>query len=197
MSVPMPAKRPDASWPLLRDRLVAAGQDLADLMQQKVFVCAVRGLFSKSIGAPGNDINAYDDGGYIVIPVPGQPEAIPTVHSYNFTTDPSRYGWNPHAENFMARLKPGRYKMRRRLHGGRYLAFGQDGSDVTVERIREDGSIRLTVTGDFGIDLHPGGNNSTSSEGCQTLPPDQWKQLEATLLRTAGKGWFPYILMHA
>lgn len=194
MSVPIPNRRPSPDWPALRDRLLAAGRALDHLLTQPVFVVAIRGLFSRTIGAPGNDINAYDDALYVVIPRPGTGKN-PIIHTYNANTDPTRYGWNPGAGKFMARLKPGSYKMRRRLHGGRYMAFGQDGSPVTVERIDADGHIRHTETGSFGIDLHPGGENGTSSEGCQTIPRPQWPHLETTLLTTAGKNWFPYELI--
>jgi lysozyme len=45
----------------------------------------------------------------------------------------------------------------------------------------------------FGINIHRGGWNGTSSEGCQTIPPDQWPAFIATVTdqvkRLAGAGW--------
>lgn len=196
----MPAKpsaRPNPDWPTLRDRLTAAGHDVADLLARPLFVVAIRGLFSRTIGAPGNDINAYDDALYIVRPRAGKD---PEVKTCNANTDPTRYGWNAKAGKYMARLKDGRYTFRRRLHGGRYMAYGQDGSPVTVERIDATGAVRATETGSFGIDLHPGGINTTSSEGCITMPRDQWEGktgVDATILNTAGKDWWPFILITA
>ena len=192
MSIPTPSARPNADWQKLSARLTAAGHDVTELNRLPLYVCAVRGLFSLSIGAPGNDINAYDDALYVVIP---QASGDPRVVTFNANTDPTRYGWNASAGKYMARLKAGRYKMRYRLHGGRYWAFGQDGSPVTVERIRQDGSVAETETGSFGIDLHPGGLNTTSSEGCQTVPREQWTELRRLLVDTIGREWFPYVLM--
>jgi len=192
--VPLPHARPNPSWKLLRLRLEAAGHDIPTLLTKPLFCVGLRGLFSRTIGAPGNDLNAYDDALYIVRPSK-LPDTEPTVYSFNANTDPTRYGWNDHAGKYMARLKPGAYKMRRRLHGGRYWAYGQDGSPVTVERIDANGRIKVTETGDFGIDLHPGGHTTTSSEGCQTLPPEsQWPEADA-LLRSINGAWFPYVLL--
>ena len=191
--VPLPQSRPNPSWKLLRLRMERAGHDIATLLTKPLFCVGLRGLFSLTIGAPGNDLNAYDDALYIVRPK--KDGLDPTVTSFNFNTDPTRYGWNAGAGKYMARLKPGAYKMRRRLHGGRYWAYGQDGSPMTVERIDSTGKIRATETGDFGIDLHPGGHTTTSSEGCQTLPPeDQWPEADA-LLRSINGAWFPYVLL--
>lgn len=191
--IPLPHARPNPSWKLLSLRLTAAGHDVEKLLKEPLFCVGLRGLFSRTIGAPGNDLNAYDDALYIVRTK--KDGLDPTVTSFNFNTDPTRYGWNAGAGKYMARLKPGAYKMRRRLHGGRYWAYGQDGSPMTVERIDSTGKIRATETGDFGIDLHAGGHNTTSSEGCQTLPSeDQWPEADA-LLRAHNGAWFPYILL--
>ncbi len=54
------------------------------------------------------------------------------------------------------------------------------------------------VSGEFGINLHLGGTNGTSSEGCCTLPPEQWSDFRRTLnetLHLAGLKWFAFILI--
>ena len=48
-----------------------------------------------------------------------------------------------------------------------------------------------------GIDLHPGGINSTSSEGCQTVPREAWQSLYDLIYKTVRREPFPYILMDA
>ena len=191
----IPKRLPDPSWPALRARLEAAGHDTDRLLKLPLFVVAVRGLFSLTIGAPGNDINVYDDGLYVVQPAAN---GDPVVKTWNANTDPTRYGRNAHAGGkFMARLKPGFWWMQERLHGGRYRAFGQCESPVTVERIDEAGNVRQTETGCFGIDLHPGGINSTSSEGCQTVPRETWESLYNLIYKVMKRAPFPYILMDA
>jgi hypothetical protein len=192
--IPIPHAKPDASWPLWRDRLIAAGHDVENLIQLPLFVCAVRGLFSRTIAPEGNNLQAYDDAIAVIRPVTG---GTPVVTTWNANTDPSRYGWNKNAGKYMARLQPGLWWFRERLHGGRYRAFGQSNSPVTVDRVDATGAVRETETGCFGIDLHPGGHNSTSSEGCQTVPPDTWAKLYDIIYKRAKKDAFPYILMDA
>jgi lysozyme len=78
------------------------------------------------------------------------------------------------------------------------MAFGQGSRPVTVERLDAAGKVRQTETGEFGINLHRAGVNGTSSEGCQTVPPDQWDAFHALLtkeLKAAGMKTFPYILI--
>lgn len=198
-------KKPDPSPTLLTDRLESSGYNLPALLKEHpVCVIAIRGLFANTYGKPdANDINCYDDALYVArySQEPGtknQEQLV--VTSYNANTDPTRYGWNPGAGKYMARLKPGKYKMRRRRHGasrpgGGYMAYGQDGSEVTVERIDENGKVRKTETGDYGIDLHPGGQTTTSSEGCQTIPREQWDSLDNLLQSLTSKNWFHYILL--
>jgi len=187
MSVPIPNSRPQAT----RETVIAAATRrwIADGNKGPLptsFFFAVRGYFSKTIGKPGNDIQAYDDAGFLVTPT--------SFQSWNLNTDPSRYGWSPGADDYMARLRPGCWWMRQRMHRGKYQAFGQDGRTVTVDRVRADGTVAHSESGSFGIDLHPGGENGTSSLGCNTVPPRQWEGLNRALKDEFGKNWFPYIL---
>jgi len=78
------------------------------------------------------------------------------------------------------------------------MAFGQGDDEVTVERLRSDATIAQTETGCFGINLHRAGVNGTSSEGCMTVPQDQWVQFRNTLdlaLEKTGVKTFPLILI--
>lgn len=154
------------------------------------FVLAVRAYFSRTIAPDGNNVGCYDDAFFVVSPL--------GFSAWNGNTDPSRYGWNPNADKFMARLAPGCYRFIRRMHRGRYWAYGQGENPVTVERIREDRTVAVTETGCFGIDLHPGSENGTSSEGCNTVPPGQWGAFDSRLhgtMRKLGSGHFAFILI--
>jgi lysozyme len=155
-------------------------------------VVAFRAYYEDTMGKPDqNDVGIYDDAVFILSPT--------HFSSWNANTDPSRYGWNSGASKFMARLKPGIWQFRRLKHKmsspNGYMAFGQGGDPVTVERIRQDRSIATAETGCFGINLHRGGNSGTSSEGCQTIPPDQWPQFDRKLASLIGNNRFPYILI--
>jgi lysozyme len=159
------------------------------------FVLVVRAYYRDTMGVPrSNDYGIYDDAVFIVSPFGFSP--------WNGNSDPSRIGWNPGAGKYMARLKPGIYKFRSLKHKINsplgYMAFGQGASPVTVERIRQDGTIAQTETGRFGINLHRGGQSGTSSEGCLTVPPGQWiafrNTLDTAIARMSAET-FPLILV--
>jgi hypothetical protein len=175
MSIPIPASKPKASLSLVmqkaRERWEKCNPGFG---LPEFFVLAVRGYYSATIAPAGNNISAYDDAFFIVSPL--------GFTAWNGNTDPSRYGWNPNADKFMARLAPGCWKFGKVLHRKKYQAFGQV-RPVTVERIRKDGSIAITETGSFGIHDHCGGNNGTSSEGCTTHPIPQWEPYRRELNR--------------
>lgn len=149
----------------------------------EVLVIGFRGYYL-SMGKKGqNDRGIYDDAIVVI-----GPEHYST---YNANCDPSAF--RPR----IATLKPGTWLYKPGIHGLskpkhlRYAAFVQAGP-VTVQR---DGAA--DETGWFGINIHRGAPNSTSSLGCQTIPPQQWPAFQATLmdqLKRAGQATFRYVL---
>lgn len=132
-----------------------------------LLVMGIRGYYKDTMGAPGvNDRGIYDDA--IVIHSPS------ATATFNGNTDPSAYkkGTGFGAAKGMASLKAGPWFVHKfDLHHGKYLALCQRLGAVTVIR---DGDPPYTDTGYFGINIHRGGYNGTSSLGCQTLHPEQW-----------------------
>lgn len=192
---PRPPSKPKASLDVVTSEALRAWRrTYSTAPLPDLFVLGVRGYYRDLMGREGvNDVGMYDDALFIVSPPLG------AMTSWNANTDPSRYGVNKNADGkMMARLKTGCWKMISRLHRGKYQAFGQGEFPVTVERIAADGSIAQTETGRFGIDLHLGGDNGTSSEGCQTVPPEQWEDFRRTLnsaLHLHHASYFHYFLI--
>lgn len=151
-----------------------------------LFVAGIRGYYLDSLGATGkNDRNMYDDAIFIVV----KGKVIP----FNGNTDPAAF------RSGIANLKPGvwpAYKLD--FHKGQYMALCQRIKPVTVHR---DG--KGDDTGMFGINIHKGGYKTTSSEGCQTLPPEQWADFINTFILHAqqlhGKAYrstaYTYVLL--
>ena len=101
----------------------------------------------------------------------------------------------------MATLKPGLWLAHGfGLHRSKYMALTQTKGTVTVVR---DGDPNYEDTGYFGINIHKGSYNGTSSEGCQTIYPAQWESFIALAkdqtIRYHGLQWnkvtIPYILI--
>jgi lysozyme len=137
-----------------------------------VVVLAIRGYYENSMGAKGaNDRGIYDDALFIQ-------DLKGNVTNWNGNTDPSIF------RKRIATLVPGVWKFETGLHGisrpNPYPAFRQ-GERFTVYRdeVGQD-------AGFFGINLHRGGYGTTSSEGCQTVPPAQWDAFRDTLYAALG-----------
>lgn len=154
----------------------------------KPFVLGRRGYYRDTMGAPGvNDRGIYDDAIVVVTPT--------AYATFNANCDPSRFGGR------LASLVAGAYRYRIGTHHpgtpGAYTCLVQAGP-VTVRR--DNG---VTESGEFYIHVHRGGYSTTSSEGCQTIHPDQWAAfislVESEMLRHGGglpieKLTIPYLL---
>jgi lysozyme len=159
-----------------------------------VVVLAIRGYYQDSMGKSGtNDRGIYDDAAFVVL--------SDRVVSFNFNTDPSAW------RSAIATLNPGIWTYWPGKHKvsdpDGYPAFRQ-ADNVAVTR---DG--KGTEIGQFGINIHRGGVNGTSSLGCQTVPPAQWDEFKSLVYGANGvtdadvakypsgvvKGAFQYILV--
>lgn len=157
----VPVTRPEATY----DRVVAYADQVpvADDLEPP-FLVMRRGYFEATFGETKNARGVYDDAMFLV----SQGEVL----GFNANGDPSakRPG--------MARLKQGVYVYKQGIHNlskdplvhPRYPALVQAG-EVTVTR---DGGV--DERGFFGINVHKGSYHTTSSEGCQTIYPDQWDE---------------------
>ncbi|MDQ3279773.1 MAG: hypothetical protein M3Q06_15710 [Bacteroidota bacterium] len=167
-----------------------------DREKYPLIIVGIRGYYKDSMGAPGvNDRGIYDDAVFIHSPS--------VFAAFNGNTDPSRLrrGIGFGARKGMASLKPGPWFVHKfDLHNGKYMALCQRLGKVTVMR---DGEPAYADTGDFGINIHKGSYNGTSSLGCQTIHPDQWESFISLAIDQAkryhGAKWnrvcIPYVLL--
>jgi lysozyme len=146
-----------------------------------VYLVAIRGYYHDDHN--DNARGLYDDAMFLVTPQ--------SFVAFNANTDPSVF------RPGIAALKPGLWSYRLGIHGlskpkaRQYVALVQAG-EVTVHR---DG--KGDDTGWFGINIHRGAVASTSSLGCQTIPPSQWDSFIALVKRSLSEHdqkVIPYLL---
>lgn len=161
-----------------------------------VWVAGVRGYYPDTLGVKGrNDRGVYDDAIFVVTPK--------DFLAFNGNTDPGafRKGRGTGAGKGMARLKPGLYRshalgVHKAGKPGGHPALIQTVAPVTVVRDGIDGDYE--DTGFFGINIHRGGITRTNSEGCQTVPPDQWAEFYGAVrgaMLAAQEAVLPYVLL--
>lgn len=132
---------------------------------------ASRGYYLDSIGVPGaNDRRRYDDASFLV-----WPDGIARFVS---NTDPNgrRAGYGTGANKGMASLKTGIHLFGTGLHRGKPGFRQAEPFTVIRDGIHGD----YPDTGMHAINKHSGSGDeddvgTTSSLGCQTMPPKQWK----------------------
>jgi hypothetical protein len=175
----VPANRPQLSRMEAEHMLQAY-----PLNSYPVKLLAIRGYFKKTMGNPvQNDFGIYDDAIILVAPK--------VYKTYNANTDPSVL--NSH----LAILKTGLHFFKKGKHGisrpgGGYPAFRPANPEekLPVTRNGKD---------DWGIaiNIHRGGYGQTSSEGCQTIYPDQWEGFQLlvyNLMTQNNQRLLPYAL---
>ena len=167
-----------------------------DRDKHPVIVVGIRGYYKNSMGAPGvNDRGIYDDAIFLYTPS--------VMAAFNGNTDPSRMrkGTGKGPAKGMASLNPGAWFVHQfDKHNGKYLALCQRLGHVSVTR---DGDPPYEDKGSFGINIHRGSYNGTSSLGCQTIHPDQWESFINLAVdqvkRYFGTQWnkicVPYVLL--
>jgi lysozyme len=130
----------------------------------------MRGYFKDEMGKKGvNDRGIYDDAIFIIEPN--------LMYSFNANTDPSRHGMNHKIGKGLASLKAGTYEYKVGIHGVSKEKSKQYEALIQEEKVTVQRDVTNTEhTGFFGINIHKGGFNSTSSEGCQTIHPSQWDE---------------------
>jgi hypothetical protein len=193
----IPAGKPRLSSTELNARL--SHFPSLDRSLHPLVVVGIRGYYKNSMGAPSvNDRGIYDDALFIDSPS--------VTAAFNGNTDPSAYrkGKGKGAGKGMASLMPGAWFAHCfDKHQGKYLALCQRLGSVTVQR---DGTPPYLDQGSgFGINIHRGGLRTTSSEGCQTVHPEQWPSFIQLAIDQAkryhGSQWnkviIPYVLLEA
>lgn len=163
-------------------KVAASGFTITEL----VYVLSIRGYYKDTMGKPGeNDRGIYDDAMFLIGPNLFKP--------VNGNTDPSRY--KPGVAKLVLGLhyfKKGKHHMWR---PDAYDAFRPDTPDESLP-VTRDG--QAGVSKGIAINLHKGGYNSTSSEGCQTVYPDEWLDFQRTAYKamdTEGQRRLPYLLI--
>jgi lysozyme len=150
-----------------------------------VSLLGIRGYYLNSMGKPKvNDRGIYDDAIFIVSPN--------AYVSFNANTDPSVH------RKGIASLLPGLYRYRKGRHGissgPGYPALrpATKNEALPVWRDNEGQSIG------YHINIHRGGNNTTSSLGCQTIVPAQWQAFISLVYEEMdryGQKTIPYLLI--
>lgn len=156
-------------------------------LTESVVILGIRGYYRDTMGEPGkNDRAIYDDALFLY-----SPNAYDT---FNANTDPTA-----HYREGLATLTTGLWRYKIGIHGlskpkdRQYTALVQ-AAPVTVKRDGDKGLDR----GMFGINIHKGSYGGTSSLGCQTIWPDQWKEfigLVASQLGFFEQDTVPYLLI--
>jgi lysozyme len=171
----VPSTRPQAS----REAVLAFITD-GEPLPAFPFLVGRRGYYADRGHEASNTIDAYDDAMWLV-----EENAI-TAFSANCDPSAERDG--------MASLKAGRWLFGEVIHNQskpcpphvRYSCLGQL-RDVVITRFNTE-SFAAGVKhpqygfclgngvwrGMFGIHIHHGGENTTTSEGCQTVPLEEW-----------------------
>ncbi|SRR5260370_18063208 len=164
-------------------------------IKNKAALLGIRGYYPEMRVSGKNARKVYDDAIFIV---------SRNAHaSFNANTDPSGEGWNAAINKPYATLKPGVWRFVQGWHkkgkpGGHKALRQPEKYPFTVIRDAAKGKPSYEETGYFAINLHRGGEWSTSSWGCQTIVPSQWDafiNLVDSEMNRYGQKFIEYLLV--
>lgn len=150
-----------------------------------VALVGIRGYYLNTMGVAGkNDRNIYDDAIFIV---------SPSVYAtFNANTDPSPF------RKGVASLVPGVHLYRKGKHGisrgPGYPALRPATKKEALPVFRDGEGVSIG----YHINIHRGGYNTTSSLGCQTIPPQQWNAFQSLVYEQMDRynqSTIPYLLI--
>lgn len=177
----LPASKPQQKREVSEKLLKKAG------IVDKVAIIGIRGYYLNSMGVAGkNDRNLYDDAIFVI---------SPTVYAtFNANTDPSPF------RRGVASLVPGVHLYRKGRHGiskgPGYPALRPATKNEALPVFRDGEGVSIG----YHINIHRGGNNTTSSLGCQTIPPRQWLAFQTLVYEEMDRysqKTIPYLLIEA
>lgn len=156
-------------------------------VKDQVALVGIRGYFRNTMGKPGqNDVGLYDDSIVLISPT--------AFVTFNANTDPSRQSPT------VATLVPGVHRYRKGKHGisrkPPYVPYAAFRPATVGEKLPVTRGGKPSVG--IAINIHKGGETTTSSEGCQTLPPSQWlgfQKLAYSEMDQYGQTSIPYLLI--
>lgn len=167
----IPKSKPKAPLSIVHAAALASWSKTHSEPLPEFFLLGVRGYYRDTMGKSGtNDRGIYDDAIFVV--------GRETFAAFNANTDPSRFragiasllpGWHPY--------RPGNHGITR--PGGGYPAFRPATKGEALPVIRDDEPGIPSNRPGVAINIHRGGRTTTSSEGCQTIHPDQWTAFHA------------------
>jgi lysozyme len=177
----VPNSRPQQKKEVTLRLLTKAG------VKDSVALVGIRGYYLNSMGEKGkNDRGIYDDAIFLVSPT--------AYVTFNANTDPSVH------RKGIASLKPGVHMYRKGRHGiskgSGYPALRPATKNEALSVWRDDEGISLG----YHINIHRGGNSTTSSLGCQTIPPSQWNSFISLVydqMDRFSQKTIPYLLIEA
>lgn len=140
-------------------------------IKNKSALLAIRGYYPEMRVRGKNARKVYDDAIFLV--------SHNAYASFNANTDPNGEGWNAALGKPYATLKTGVWRFIQGWHkrgkpGGHKALRQPENCPFTVIRDAAKGRPSYDETGYFAINLHRGGEWTTSSWGCQTVAPSQW-----------------------
>jgi lysozyme len=172
-----------------------------NLTEYPVKLLGIRGYYKDTMGKPDtNEVGIYDDAQFIMsgaIFMPFNGNVDPSKNGDKIATLKAHGRINPDGSITVANPEPYLYKIGMHNMKAPYEALRQFGRITVIRGGKEETD---TAAAPYYIDIHKGGFGTTSSLGCQTIPPAQWPEYLTNVkqqLKKFNQVIIPYILLES